>query len=230
MGPESADFLTFLDTAAQSSVVEGMAPPLRIALMLGAMAFLSAALVSVTAFTRIIIVLSFVKRSLSTQEIPPNPVNIGLALFMTAFVMGPTLDTIQNDALAPYLDGSTNGLTAWRVASEEMQRFMLKHTRTDDLAMMIELAEVPAPYSAEQTPLRVLVPAFMISELKTGFIMGFCIYIPFLLIDLVVASMLMSLGMMMMPPMMISLPFKIVLFVLADGWQLVARTLSMSFG
>ncbi len=199
------------------------------ALMLGAMAFLSAALVSVTAFTRIVIVLSFVKRSLTTQEIPPNTVVIGLAFFLTAFIMGPTLDTIQRDALAPYFEGELTGMQAWQSAAATMHGFMLKQTRTSDLAVMIEISNAAPPDTAEDTPLRILIPAFMISELKTGFIMGLCIYIPFLLIDLVVSSVLMSLGMMMMPPMMISLPFKLLLFVLVDGWQLIARTLSVSF-
>jgi flagellar biosynthetic protein FliP len=198
--------------------------------MLGALALLSTLLVSVTAFTRIVIVLSFVKRSLTTQEIPPNTVVLGLAFFLTAFVMGETLDKIQQEALAPYFSESHDGLQAWKVTSVIMRDFMLRQTRTTDLAVMIDIAGVASPATPEDTPLRVLVPAFMISELKTAFIMGFCIYLPFLLIDLVVSSILMSLGMMMMPPMMISLPFKILLFVLVDGWQLIAKTLSLSFG
>jgi flagellar biosynthetic protein FliP len=230
MGPESTDFIGFLETASQSSVVEGMAPPIRIALMLGALALISTLLVSVTAFTRIVIVLSFVKRSLTTQEIPPNTVVLGLAFFLTAFVMGPTLDLLQRDALAPYFAGEKKGTEAWQVATLVLHDFMLRQTRTTDLAIMIDMAGIAAPSGPESTPLRVLVPAFMISELKTAFIMGFCIYLPFLLIDLVVSAVLMSLGMMMMPPMMVSLPFKILLFVLVDGWQLTARTLSLSFG
>ncbi len=230
MGPDSADFVGFLETAANSSVVEGMAPPIRIALMLGALALLSSLLVSVTAFTRIVIVLSFVKRSLTTQEIPPNTVVLGLAFFLTAFVMGPTLDQIQQEALTPYFSESKGGLEAWDITTAIMRDFMLRQTRTADLDVMIEISGVSSPLDAQQTPMRVLVPAFMISELKTAFIMGFCIYLPFLLIDLVVSAVLMSLGMMMMPPMMISLPFKILLFVLVDGWQLIAKTLSLSFG
>lgn len=229
MGPDSTDFLNFLETASQSSVVEGLAPPIRMALMLGALALLSTLLVSVTAFTRIVIVLSFVKRSLTTQEIPPNTVVLGLALFLTTFVMGPALDAIQLQALTPYLQNESTGLDAWKITMEVMREFMLRQTRTADLALMIDLSGSPAPQDAAATPLRVLIPAFMISELKTAFIMGFCIYLPFLLIDLVVSAILMSLGMMMMPPMMISLPFKILLFVLVDGWQLVTRTISMSF-
>lgn len=228
MGSESS-IIDFVDAASQSGVIEGLAPPLRMALMLGAMAFLSAALVSVTAFSRIVIVLSFVKRSLTTQEIPPNPVVIGLAFFLTVYVMGPTLDLIQSRAIAPYLNEALTGAEAVEIASDELRGFMLHQTRESDLAVMINLANADYPATARETPMRVLIPAYMISEIKTGFIMGFCIYVPFLLIDLVVSSVLMSLGMMMMPPMMISLPFKILLFVLVDGWQLVARTLVVSF-
>ena len=230
MGPQSADVVTFVDTVSQSPVMQEMAPPLRIALMLGAFAFTTTALVSVTAFTRVIIVLSFVKRSLSTQEIPPTPVVIGLALFLTVFVMGPTLDTIQHNALVPYLNKEITGAECWTTSVNTMHTFMIRQTRKADLLMMLEISQSPHPETPEMTPLRVLIPAFMISELKTAFIMGFCIYIPFLLIDLVVSTVLMSLGMMMMPPMIISLPFKLLLFVLVDGWQLVARALSTSFG
>jgi len=229
MGPESTDIVTFLDTASRSPVVEEMSPPIRIALMLGAMAFMTSALVSVTAFTRIIIVLSFVKRSLTTQEIPPTPVILGLAIFLTMFIMGPTLDALQKDALTPYLNEQISGVEAWHLASDTMHTFMIHQTRKSDLSAMLDIADLPRPSTAEETPMRVLVPAFMISELKTAFIMGFCIYVPFLLIDLVVSTVLMSLGMMMMPPMMISLPFKLLLFVLVDGWQLVTQTLSASF-
>ena len=228
MGPEPS-VMDFVDAASQSGVIEGLAPPLRMALWMGALAFLSAALVSLTAFTRIVIVLSFVKRSLTTQEIPPNPVVIGLAFFLTAYVMGPTLDVIHKQAILPYLNEQITSDDAVAIASDEMHRFMLHQTRKADLAVMINLAEADYPETAAETPMRVLIPAFMISEIKTGFIMGFCIYIPFLLVDLVVSSILMSLGMMMMPPMMVSLPFKILLFVLVDGWQLIARTLVTSF-
>ncbi len=199
------------------------------AIMLGAMAFLSAALVSITAFTRIVIVLSFVKRSLTTQEIPPNPVIIGLAFFLTAFVMGPTLDSIHEHAIAPYLSEELTGGQAITVASNELHGFMLYQTRKSDLAVMINLADVDFPETAYDTPMRILIPAFMISEIKTGFIMGFCIYVPFLLIDLVVSSVLMSLGMMMMPPVIISTPCKLMLFVLVDGWDLVIGSLLKSF-
>jgi flagellar biosynthesis protein FliP len=191
---------------------------------------LSTALVSVTAFTRIVIVLSFVRRALSTQEIPPNSVVIGLSLFLTYFVMGRTLESIHAKAVSPYLEGSLSGAAAWEIGAEELRGFMLQHTRKQDLALFLHMAKVGPVEKPEDTPARVLIPAFVISELKTAFIMGFCIYVPFLLVDLVVSTVLMSMGMMMMPPVIISTPFKILLFVLVDGWHLIARALSASFG
>jgi flagellar biosynthetic protein FliP len=205
-----------------------LAPPLQIAILLGSLVFLTAILVSVTSFTRIVIVLSFVRRALTTQEIPPNPSLIGLALFMTLFTMGPTWDAVRELAIAPYLESKIDGAEALRLATGPLRKFMLHHTRRRDLAMFIRLANTPPPSTAADTPLRVLVPAFMISELKTAFIMGFCIYVPFILIDLVVSTVLMSLGMMMMPPVVVSAPIKLLLFVLVDGWHLVAQTLGSS--
>ena len=231
MGPESIDYLNLASEAAShTQMFEALAPPLRVALLMGALAFLSIGLVCVSAFTRIVIVLSFVRRALSTQEIPPNPVMIGLALFLTVFIMGPTLDSIAADALGPYLKGSLAGEAALRVGATRLHEFMMRNTRKSDLSVMIEISGVAPPQTAASTPLRVLVPAFMISELKTAFIMGFCIFVPFLMIDLVISTVLMSLGMMMMPPVMVSLPLKLLLFVLVDGWQLVAQGLSASFG
>ena len=186
-------------------------------------------LVSVTSFTRIVIVLSFVRRALTTQEIPPNPTLIGLALFMTWFTMGPVFDAIQRDAITPFLEESISGVEAITKASDHMRQFMLHQTRTRDLGLFIQLSGSPDLESAEDTPLRVLVPAFMISELKTAFLMGFCIYIPFILVDLLVSTILMSLGMMMMPPVVVSAPIKLLLFVLVDGWHLVAQALGTSF-
>ena len=214
-----------------------LAPPLQIAIFLGAMSFATAALVSLTAFTRIIIVLSFVRRALSTQEIPPNQVVLGLSFFLTLFVMAPTIEKINTNAVQPYLAAQKTEKTKkdfqiddlWKAASQEIGDFMLVHTRGNDLQLFMDLSEAPQYLEASDVPLKILVPAFIISELKTAFIMGFCIYIPFLLIDLVISTVLMSLGMMMMPPVVISAPFKILLFVLVDGWQLVARALGSSF-
>jgi flagellar biosynthetic protein FliP len=185
--------------------------------------------VGVTSFTRIIIVLSFVRRALNVQEIPPNASLIGLALFMTLFTMGPVYDGINERAIQPYLAESIDGISAFTLASDELRKFMVHHTRSRDLALFIHLANTPPPETAAETPIRALVPAFMISELKTAFVMGFCIYVPFILIDLLVSTILMSLGMMMMPPVIVSAPIKLLLFVLVDGWHLVAHALGTSF-
>jgi flagellar biosynthetic protein FliP len=219
-----------VEKVTQTSGYQNLAPPLQVALFLGGLVLLSAALVSLTSFTRIVIVLSFVRRALSTQEIPPNLVLIGLSLFLTYFVMGPTLEGVHERAIVPYLDGTIGGAVAVQTGTEEFRGFMLRQTRKQDLALFLHLAGVGSVDRPEDTPLRILLPAFVISELKTAFIMGFCIYIPFLLIDLVVSTVLMSMGMMMMPPVVISTPFKILLFVLVDGWHLIASALSASFG
>ncbi len=211
------------------SSLENLSPPLQIALFLGSLVLLTAILVSVTSFTRIIIVLSFVRRALTTQEIPPNPSLIGLALFMTLFTMGPVFDAIHEEAVTPYLAKSITGVEAVEKSTEQLRRFMIHHTRRHDLALFIHLSRTADPTTIEETPVRVLVPAFMISELKTAFIMGFCIYVPFILIDLLVSTILMSLGMMMMPPVVVSAPIKLLLFVLVDGWHLVAQALGASF-
>ncbi len=214
-----------------------LAPPVQIALFLGAMSFATAALVSLTAFTRIIIVLSFVRRALSTQEIPPNQVILGLSFFLTLFVMAPTMENINTNGVQPYLlaqqsEGTKGDFTVmqlWQVASDEIRVFMTAHTRGNDLQLFVDLSQTPQPSAASEAPLKVLIPAFIISELKTAFVMGFCIYIPFLLIDLVISTVLMSLGMMMMPPVIVSTPCKLLLFVLVDGWQLISKALVSSF-
>ncbi|MFY9254989.1 MAG: flagellar type III secretion system pore protein FliP [Fuerstiella sp.] len=213
----------------ESEGMQELSPQLKVALFLGGMAFISSALVTMTAFTRIVIVLSFVRRALATQEIPPTQVIIGLSMFLTFFVMGPTISTIEKDALAPYMEDSITGVEAVDIASSALQDFMLRQTRKRDIALFAGMAKITSISTPQDTPMRVLIPAYVISELKTAFIMGFCIYIPFILIDLVVSIILMSLGMMMMPPMVISTPFKLLLFVVVDGWVLIAQALSMSF-
>ncbi len=218
-----------VEQIAQQDAFQSLAPPLQVALFFGALALLSTAMVTLTSFTRIVIVLSFVRRALSTQEIPPTPVVIGMSLFLTLFVMGPTLESIEQQAVRPYLAEELSGGEAWERGAMALKSFMLRQTRTQDLILFLELAETPAPETAESTPMRVLIPAFVTSELKTAFVMGFCLYVPFLLVDLVVSVVLMSLGMMMMPPVIVSTPFKILLFVLVDGWTLLMRALSMSF-
>lgn len=214
---------------ADANTFQNLSPPLQTALFLGALAFLPALLMTVTAFTRIIIVLSFVRRAVGTAEIPPNLVLIGLAAFLTLFVMGPTLDAINQQALTPYLDGKLTGLDAMTRGSGVLHQFLLRQTRRQDLALFLHLAGVQGLQDPNQTPLRVLVPAFVISELKTAFVMGFCIFMPFLVIDLVVASVLTAMGMVTMPPVIISTPIKLLLFVIADGWHLIVRALSLSF-
>ena len=215
--------------AAEASAFEGLATPIQIALFMGALSFLTTLIVSVTSFTRIVIVLSFVRRAMTTQEIPPTISLIGLAIFMTAFTMGPTLDAIKDKGLRPYVDEEITGVAAVQVCVDELKTFMLRHTRKNDLTLFIQMSRTTQSItSPEETPIRVLIPAYIISEFKTAFIMGFCIYIPFVLIDLMVSTILMSLGMMMMPPVVVSAPIKLLLFVVVDGWHLVARGLGMS--
>jgi len=221
------DWMEKLD---QAGALQDLPPALQTALFLGGMVLLPALLVCLTGFTRIIIVLSFVRRAVTAQDIPPNMVLIGLSIFLTWFVMGTTLEEIGAKAVTPFLDGKMKATKAVETATESLRKFMIRQTRRQDLALFLHLGRVAAPETPEDVPLRILVPAFVISELKTAFIMGFCIYLPFLLVDLVVASILTSMGMVMMPPVMISAPFKILLFVVADGWHLVARSLGSSFG
>jgi len=224
------DSLNLVDKITASGAFQNLSAPVQTALFLGSLVLLPAALVCLSPFTRIVIVLSFVRRAVTSQDIPPNSVIIGLALFLTLFVMGPTWGELNGNAVTPYLDGKISGVEACREGSKSLQKFMLRQTRRQDLALFVHMAGCEPPQQPSDTPLQVLVPAFVVSELKTAFIMGFCVYMPFLLVDLVVASVLTSLGMMMMPPAVISAPFKILLFVLADGWHLVARALCLSFG
>jgi flagellar biosynthetic protein FliP len=186
-------------------------------------------LVMMTGFTRILIVLSFVRNALGTQNMPPNQVLVGFALFLSLFVMAPTLREVNHEALQPYLAHKIEAKPALLKAEIPIKRFMLKQTRASDLALFIKLSHEPAPTSRDKVPLTTLVPAFMISELKTAFEIGFLVYVPFLIIDLVISSTLMSMGMMMLPPVLISLPFKILLFVLVDGWALLTQSLVAGF-
>jgi flagellar biosynthesis protein FliP len=213
-----------------SGVLQNLSPPLQTALFLGGLVLIPSLLVCVTGFTRIIIVLSFARRAVTSQDIPSNQVLLGLSVFLTLFVMGPTWDEIENQAISPYLQDKIGGPEAFSKGSATLSKFMLRQTRRQDLALFLHMAKVDSVVDPEDTPLRVLVPAFVISELKTAFIMGFCIYLPFLLVDLVVSSVLTAMGMVMMPPVVVSAPFKILLFVLADGWHLVAQALGTSFG
>jgi flagellar biosynthetic protein FliP len=192
-------------------------------------AFLPALLLTMTAFTRIITVLSFLRSALGLQSTPPNQVLIGLALFLTAFVMAPTLSAVNHQALHPYLLGRISLTAAGAKALGPMRQFMYHQTRPSDLALFLHLDHVKVPHSLKNVPTMALIPAFIISELKTAFEIGVYIYIPFVVIDMVVSTILMSMGMMMVPPTLISLPLKLLLFVLANGWVLVVQSLVMSF-
>jgi flagellar biosynthetic protein FliP len=186
-------------------------------------------LIMMTCFTRIVIVLSFVRTSLGTQQMPPNQILVGLSLFLTFFIMAPTFSQVNEQALQPLLKEKITLNQAYEKAAEPMKEFMSAHTRQKDLALFLEYADIDKPSAVKDIPLTALVPAYAISELKTAFQIGFMIFIPFLIIDMIIASVLMSMGMMMLPPVMISLPFKILLFVLVDGWNLVVKSLLISF-
>jgi flagellar biosynthetic protein FliP len=187
-------------------------------------------LLMTTAFTKIVVVLSLTRSALGTQSIPPNQVLVGLALFLSLFVMGPTLDQVQSKGLAPYLDGTKSAQQAYQDGVAPLQEFMLDHTRPEELALMTKAAGQELPEDRTKVELRALVPAFVLSELRGAFIIGFVVFVPFLVIDIVVSAILMSLGMVMLPPSLISLPFKILLFVLVDGWSLIVTTLLGSYG
>jgi flagellar biosynthesis protein FliP len=202
---------------------------LQILLLMGGLSILPAILFTVTGFTRILIVLSFVRSALGTQNTPPNQALIGIALFLTLFVMAPTISAIKKDAWDPYSKHEISTSQAISRGEEPLRRFMFKQTRTQDLSLFVNLAHIKTPQTRAQIPTYVLIPAFIMSELKTAFEIGFLIFLPFLLIDLIVSSTLMSMGMIMLPPSFISLPFKILLFVLVDGWALITQSLVASF-
>lgn len=199
-------------------------------LLLTSLSFLPAMLLMMTSFTRIIIVLSLLRHALGTQTSPPNQVLIGLALFLTFFVMAPVGDKIYTDAYQPLAENKITFTQALDRGAVPLRAFMLRQVREGDLALFTKVANQPQPNTADDVPMRVLIPAFVTSELKTAFQIGFIVFIPFLIIDMVVASVLMSMGMMMMSPVMVSLPFKIMLFVLVDGWNLIVASLVASFG
>lgn len=203
--------------------------PIQTLLFFTALSFLPAVLLMMTGFTRIVIVLSLLRQALGTQSAPPNQIVIGLSLFLTFFVMGPTLDRVYTDAYVPYTTNALSFEQALEKGEAPVRQFMLKQTRQSDFALFAKLAKLDAGVTAETAPLRVLVPSFVTSELKSAFQIGFMIFIPFLVIDIVVASVLMSLGMMMLSPVLVALPFKLMLFVLADGWNLLIGSLAASF-
>ena len=221
-----------LDRALGATAGEGQAPltlSLQLLLIMGLLTILPALVLMMTSFTRIIVVLAILRQALGLQQSPPNQVLIGLALFLSLFVMAPTLTAVNEQAIAPYSAGTLNAEQAIGEAGDEFHAFMIGQTRRADLAMFADIAKVPDFASEADVPFSVLLPAFVTSELKTAFQIGFMLFLPFLVIDLVVSSVLMSLGMMMLSPTIVSLPFKLLLFVLIDGWSLLMGSLAMSF-
>jgi len=208
---------------------EKVAQGVQLLVLLTVLTIAPSILILATSFTRIVIVLSMVRNAIGTPTIPPNQVVIGLALVLTFFIMTPTYEKINQNALQPYLDNQITQEVALERAVDPLREFMFKQTREKDIALFLEMSGTPQPQTLDDIPTVALFPAFIISELRTAFTMGFIIYIPFLIIDLVVSSVLLSMGMMMLPPSLIALPFKLMLFVLVDGWFLLTRSLALSF-
>ncbi len=230
--PGFGDVLTAVDKASAASP-DGKggeySAPVKLAVVFTLLALLPSLLVLVTSFTRIVIVLAFIRRALTTQNIPPTLAIVGLALFLTLFTMAPTISRINQDALQPYLGNQISFDAACGRGNDLLKQFMLRQTRQGDLSLFVDMARIERPNSPGELPMHVVIPSFAISEFRTAFEMGCLLFIPFLVVDLVISGMLLAAGMMMLPPAMISLPFKIILFVLVDGWQLLARTLVASF-
>src|SRR5829696_8617493 len=221
-----------MNPGAMNIQVDGIgavSAPLQIVLLLTLISFLPAILVTMTSFTRIAIVFHFLRQALGTQEMPGNQVLVGLALFLTVFIMAPVGARINELAVAPVMAGQITVNEGFERGTPPLREFMLKQTRENDLKLFLELSKAPKPKSKDELPMTVVVPAYVISELKTGFQMGFLLFVPFLLIDLVVSTTLLSMGMLQLPPAMISLPFKVLLFVMIDGWNLLVGSLVRSF-
>jgi flagellar biosynthetic protein FliP len=215
--------------AAQNGLSADGGNAVQLLILVGAVTLVPALLFCVTGFTRILVVLGFIRTGLGTPTAPPNQVLVGIALFLTIFVMAPTFTKVKTDAIDPLSKHEISQTEAFDRGQKPLREFMFRQTRTKDLALFVKLAKLDRPKTRADVPTYVLIPAFIISELKTAFQIGFLIFLPFLVIDLVVSSTLMSMGMMMLPPVFISLPFKILLFVLVDGWDLVTRSLVESF-
>ncbi|MCX8028112.1 MAG: flagellar type III secretion system pore protein FliP [Thermodesulfovibrionales bacterium] len=226
---------SFVFAAAQTPApaptgnILGLTSPLEVLLFLTLLSFLPAILVMTTCYIRVVVVFSFLRQAMGTPQVPPNTIIIGLALFITLFVMSPVVDKIYTDSYLPYTKKEINGETALQRASEPLKEFMLKQTREKDLALFLKLSNSERPAKPMDLPLRVVIPAFAIGELKKAFEISFLIFLPFLVLDMVVASILLSMGMMMLPPVMVSMPFKLLLFVLVDGWGLLIGSLVGSF-
>ena len=208
---------------------DDVAVTLQILFLMTVLSLAPAILIMTTAFTRIVVVLHFLRQALGTQQVPPSQVLIGLAMFLTFFVMAPTWNRVNQDAIQPYMKNTITLQQAYDRGIVPLREFMLRQTREEDLALFVKLANVEKPETRDDVPIHALIPAFAISELRIGFEIGFLLFIPFLVIDMVISSILLSMGMMMLPPVLISLPFKILLFILVDGWHLVIRSLLESF-
>jgi flagellar biosynthetic protein FliP len=220
---------TVADNNVTVSVPGQHSQVLQIILLVTVLGVAPAILLLCTSFTKIVVVLSLTRSALGTPSIPPNQVLVGLALFLSLFVMGPTIDQMQKDAIQPYSAGKLSATEAYQAATVPLRDFMLKHTRDDELALMTKAAAQPLPSDRNSVDLRTLIPAFVLSELRGAFIIGFVVFVPFLVVDIVVSAILMSLGMVMLPPSLVSLPFKLLLFVLVDGWSLIVTTLLGSY-
>lgn len=217
-----------IDMANGGSQIQ-MSLPVQILVLLTLLTFLPAIIISLSSFTRIIIVFHFLRQALGTQEAPSNPILIGLALFLSFFVMNPTLTQMYDQAYVPWSNGEIDQMQAIERGSQSLRTFMLKYTREKDLKLFVDLSNEPKPSGPQDIPMRTVIPAFMISEIKTAFQIGFVLFLPFLVIDMVVSSVLLSMGMMQLPPVMVSLPFKVLLFIMVDGWNLVVMSLVKSY-
>ena len=226
---QAAGALAADSVPAVGETPERFSTAIEIAVLLTVLSLLPAILISITSFTRIVIVLSFVRRALSVNELPPNPVIIGLALFLTMFVMAPVATRVHAEAWEPYSEGELTVTEAGEAAWTELSGFLVTNTRESELELFASMAKYEDPQDGSSLPLSIVVPAFILSELKTAFQMGFLLFLPFLVIDLVVSSVLLSMGMFMLPPVMISTPIKVLLFVLVDGWHLICQSVVTSF-
>ncbi|MHC4551840.1 MAG: flagellar type III secretion system pore protein FliP [Planctomycetota bacterium] len=227
--PKIGDLVDVVDKATADNESREWSTPVKMVIIFTGLAILPSVMVMMTSFTRIVIVLSFVRRALGTQTIPPNTAIMGLALFLTLYTMAPTFTVINEMSVRPYLADEIDFETAADNAGDAMKGFMLRQCRESDLKLFIEMAKIQVPDEPEQLGLHIVVPAFLISEFRTAFEIGCLLFIPFLVLDLIISSVLLSAGMMMLPPAMISLPFKLILFILVDGWGLLAKSLSLGF-
>jgi len=228
--PSIADLMTLIDKATTNETKgKDWSTPVKLVIIFSGLAILPSLLVMMTSFTRIVIVLAFIRRALTTQTIPPTIAIMGLALFLTLYTMAPTFAKANTNAIQPYLANEIDFQTAGTRARDCIKEFMLRQSREADLALFVQMARIEPPTSLMDIDMHIVIPAFIISEFRTAFEIGCLLFIPFLLVDMVIASVLLSAGMMLLPPVMISLPFKLMLFILVDGWGLLAKSLSMSF-